>query len=172
MDRTLRPLVIVAALLAAAALAGCAAVSAGPESRSTVVRSRTDPPLGPAPVTDDEGFTEAAYRALIEQLGAATDRLADEGSELDAGVRADLLLHMAVAYRGLAEYERVLDQQRYDAAMRACHERGRDDCHERVQPDFSRSDELEDTARTCVRMLQRLREHERTESRRDKLRSR
>jgi len=161
------------ALALSIALAGCATVPrSDPGGAGGVGRGEGALRFAPADPEDAEGFTEAAYRELIAELDQATARLADEGDALSPEVRADLLLHMAVAYQGLAQYERVLDQERYDTAMRACLDRGRDDCRERVQPDFSRSDELEETARACVSMLKRIRAHQRAEEMREKLQTR
>jgi len=169
----LTPLLAAVVFTAVGALPGCtAAPRPAAVADAGVAHTRTGPVQGPASVPDTEGFTEVAYRALIAELGAATDRLAEQHTELEPGVRADLLLHMAVAYQGLAQYERVLDRQRYDAAMRDCHDRGHADCHDRVIPDFSRSDQLEETARTCVTMLKRLRARARADELRDKLQER
>ncbi len=88
---------------------------------------------------DRERYSEMAYEALEEEIARAKELLRNESYVVDEALKAELLMRLAVAYEEMAKYEWAKEMHKYDTALEACFDEGRDDCDDAIQLDRTRS---------------------------------
>ena len=90
---------------------------------------------------------------LRSEIEVTEQLLENERHSVDHVLRMQLTARLGLALEDLSDLERALAAERYDAAMRACVDRGAEDCHDAVVPDFAASEEAQCKALFYYRLV-------------------